>query len=73
LISKAKIKGPFKPDITLVFASKMDFNNWQKRTYAIPLATTQLGGEFWLVQGRIVEVVIEPPKPKKFAGSVVVG
>jgi len=71
---KPKIKRPFEADVSLVFASEADFNAWQKRTYAIPFAVSELGTqEFWIVQGRIIEVVIEPPKPKKFAGSVVVG
>jgi len=68
---KAKIKSSFKPDVVLTFASEQDFLDWVNIAAAVPFAESELGSrKFYIVQGRIVEAVINPPKPKQFSGSV---
>ena len=70
---KARVKEGFKPDVVLEFSSEKDLNDWGRRVYALPFATSELGSrKFYIVQGRIVEAVINPSKPKQFSGSITV-
>jgi len=70
---KAKIGEEFTPDAVLTFQSEADFKQWRYRVLALPFAKSELGSrEFWMVQGRIIEVRIQPKKPRQFSGSIIV-
>jgi len=73
IFPKAKIGENFTPDAVLTFQSEADFKQWRYRVLALPFAKSELGSrEFWIVQGRIIEVRIQPKKPKQFSGSIIV-
>ena len=73
IFPKAKIGENFTPDAVLTFQSEADFKQWRYRVLALPFAKSELGSrEFWIVQGRIIEVRIQPKKPQQFSGSVIV-
>jgi len=65
-----EIKGG-SAEFTLSFTSEEEMKDWIIKTGAVPFATYGLGTrELYLVQGRIVELRVEPPQPRQTFTSV---